>query len=81
MPFPEILPALLIDRNTRPSVICADSVQASTALFTHSGIGTVRIWPPLPIKSAITQCSSRSGIGILEQFDQSLRGLGQIGAV
>ena len=29
-------------------------------LFTQSGIGTVRMCPPLPTKSAITQCSSRN---------------------
>jgi hypothetical protein len=51
---------LLIARNTRPVVMCADSVQESTVLFTQRGIGTVRIWPPLPTRSAITQCSSRS---------------------
>src|SRR6266481_1854705 len=41
IPFPQILPALLIDRNTRPVVICADSVQESTVLFAQRGIGTV----------------------------------------
>src|SRR5436309_1372423 len=51
MPSPQIFPALLIERNNRSSVICADAVQASTVLFTHTGIGTVRIWPPFPIKS------------------------------
>jgi len=46
--------SLVIERNMRPSVICADAVQASTALLTHSGMGNVRIWPPFPIKSAMT---------------------------
>ena len=32
------------------------------AVFTHIGIGTVRTWPPLPIRSATTQCSSRCWI-------------------
>jgi hypothetical protein len=35
IPSPHILPGLLIDRNTRPVVICADSVQESTTLFTQ----------------------------------------------
>ena len=43
IPSPQILPALLIDRNMRPVVICADWVQAFSAVFTHKGIGTVRM--------------------------------------
>src|SRR5215831_8285265 len=44
IPSPQILPALLIARNTRPVVMCADSVQKSKVLFTQRGIGTVRIY-------------------------------------
>jgi hypothetical protein len=34
--------ALLIERNTRPSVMPAAAVHASTAAFTQAGTGTVR---------------------------------------
>jgi hypothetical protein len=27
--------------------------------LTHSGTGTVRMWPPLPTRSTMAQCSSR----------------------
>ena len=59
MPSAQTRPALLIARKTRPCVRPAPRVQASTAVFTHAGIGTVRMWPPFPTKSAMTQCSSR----------------------
>ena len=55
--------ASLVDRaEHRASVIAAAAVQASTAAFTHAGIGTVRMWPALPTRSAMTQCSSRCWI-------------------
>ena len=38
----------------------AAGTEAGKWLFTHSGIGTVRMWPPFPFRSAITQCPSRS---------------------
>jgi len=60
IPSPQTLPALLIDRNTHPLSIPAVTVQLSTATFSQFGIGTVRMCPPFPIKSAMTQCSSRS---------------------
>jgi hypothetical protein len=59
MPSPQIRPALLIARNTAPCVMAAATVHASTCLFTHVGMGTVRTCPPLPTRSTITQCSSR----------------------
>src|SRR5271170_5807602 len=57
-PVPQILPALLIERKSIPLVIPAAVSQASIPAFTQSGTGMVRMWPPLPIRSAITQCSS-----------------------
>ena len=45
---------LVTQRNSRPPVIGADAAQTSTADFTQSGTGTVRIWAALPTKSAIT---------------------------
>jgi len=59
MPSPQTWPALLIARKTRPCVRPAACVQSSTAAFTQAGIGTVRMCPPLPTRSAMTQCSSR----------------------
>jgi hypothetical protein len=48
MPPPHTEPCLLTQRNTRPPVTCADITHTSTAAFTQSGAGTVRIWPPCP---------------------------------
>ena len=42
IPSPQIRPALLMARNTGPSVMAAAAVHASTADLTHRGIGTVR---------------------------------------
>jgi hypothetical protein len=42
IPSLQTRPALLIARNTGPSVIAAAAVHASTAAFTQVGIGTVR---------------------------------------
>ena len=57
-PFPTRW-ALLMGRNIGPVLTPAAVIQLSTAVFTQPGTGTVRTWPPLPIMSAITQCSSR----------------------
>jgi len=59
MPSPHTRPPLVMARETGPWVISADAVHASTAVFTHVGIGTVRTCPPLPTRSAMIQCSSR----------------------
>jgi hypothetical protein len=45
----------LTHRNSRPSVIAADTAHSSTADITQSGTGTVRMCAALPTKSAITQ--------------------------
>jgi hypothetical protein len=45
---------LLIDRKSAPSVMAAAPFHASTASFTHAGIGMVRMCPALPRKSATT---------------------------
>lgn len=54
----QILPAFLIERRSVPVVIPAALVQASIPSFTQSGTGMVRMWPPLPTRSAMTRCSS-----------------------
>jgi hypothetical protein len=43
IPSPQILPALLIDRKIRPSVIPLAKVQPLIASLTQTGIGTVRM--------------------------------------
>ena len=60
MPSPQIFPDLLMALNRQSSLIPLASVQRSRASFTQSGIGTVRMCPAFPWRSAITQCSSRS---------------------
>jgi len=57
-PLPQIRPALLIERRSVPALIPAAVIQTSIPAFTQSGIGMVRMWPPLPTRSAMTQCSS-----------------------
>ena len=52
-------PTLLIARKTAPSVTPASVNETRTASATQSGTGTVPMWPPFPIRSANTQCSSR----------------------
>jgi len=59
-PSPQIFPSLPTRRKIEPSFILAASVHSSTARFAHKGTGTVRMCFPLPIRSAITQCSSRT---------------------
>ena len=54
IPLPQIRPLLLIDRKSAPSVMAAAPFHASTASFTHAGIGMVRMCPALPRKSATT---------------------------
>ena len=55
IPVPQTFPLLLTARKTRPPVMPAAEIQRSKAYFTHCGNGTVRIRPPLPIKSTIAQ--------------------------
>lgn len=43
-----------------PVLMPAASVQSSTVRFAQARTGTVRVCFPFPIRSAITQCSSRS---------------------
>jgi hypothetical protein len=59
IPSPQILPNLFTRRKIRPVPIPATSVHSSTARFAQAGTGSVRICFPLPMRSAITQCSSR----------------------
>ena len=56
---PQCLPARQTHRNTLPAEIPAAATQRSMVAFTHSGTGTVRMWPPLPTRSTMAQCSSR----------------------
>ena len=57
-PLPQIRPALLIERRSVPVLIRAAVIQTSIPAFTQSGIGMVRMWPHLPTRSAMTQCSA-----------------------
>jgi hypothetical protein len=50
-PSPQTVPVLLTQRKIRPEVTGAAVVQHSIAVLTHSGIGTVRMCPPLPYRS------------------------------
>ena len=58
-PCVAIRPALLIARKIGPSLIFASTIQVRNAVAIQNGTGTVRTWPPLPTRSAKTQCSSR----------------------
>jgi hypothetical protein len=49
--LPQTFPVRLTLRKIFPSLIPAATVHSSSARFAHSGIGTVRMCPPLPIKS------------------------------
>ena len=52
-------PASLVDRTTeRAGCNSGGRLQTSIPAFTQSGTGMVRMWPPLPTRSAMTQCSS-----------------------
>jgi len=53
IPLPQTRPVLLIDRKIAPSVMPLASFHSSIAAFTHAGIGTVRMCPAFPIRSAI----------------------------
>ena len=53
--LPQQVPARQTHRNNLPSEIPAALTQTSIVAFTHSGIGTVRMWPPLPMRSTIAQ--------------------------
>ena len=59
MPPPQIEPVRLTHRNTRPCTMAAVAAQSSSATFTQSGTGTVRMCRPLPTRSTTAQCSSR----------------------
>ena len=71
IPFPQTRPALLIERKITPSVMPLASFHTSIAAFTHAGIGTVRMCPAFPIKSAITQCSSRTPMASIRRPSSS----------
>jgi hypothetical protein len=58
-PSPQSLPMRFTRRKIVPALISAVAIQASSVCLTHDGTGTVRMCFPLPIKSAMTQCSSR----------------------
>jgi len=52
-------PASFVDRTTeRAGCNSGGRLQTSIPAFTQSGTGMVRMWPPLPTRSAMTQCSS-----------------------
>src|SRR5258708_1376805 len=55
-PLPHAVPCRLTALKIRPSVTSAASIHRSTALFTQTGTGTVRTWPPFPTRSTIAQC-------------------------
>ena len=54
-------------RKRLPLLSCAASIYASTAAFTHLGTGIVRMCRPFPMRSASTQCSSRSSRYLVEE--------------
>ncbi len=60
IPAPQILSSRLTRRKIAPLFVPAALIHSSTARFVHVGTGTVRMCFPLPIKSAITQCFSRT---------------------
>lgn len=57
-PVPCESPSLLIERRRMPVEIPEAPVQAAMPAFIQSGTGIVRMWPPLPTRSAMPQCSS-----------------------
>ena len=58
IPLPQTRPSRFTLRKMVHVLMPAARVHSSTARFTHIGIGTVRMCFPLPIRSAMTQCSS-----------------------
>ena len=56
---PQHFPARQTHRNSLPARRSAARIHRSTVVLTHSGIGTVRMCPPLPTRSTMAQCSSR----------------------
>ncbi len=56
MPLPHTFPILATARKIVPSLTLAARVHWSIAALTQLGMGTVRIWPPLPIRSTTAQC-------------------------
>jgi hypothetical protein len=59
MPLPHTFPSLATARKILPSLTPAARVHWSRAALTHAGMGTVRMWPPLPIRSTTAQCPWR----------------------
>jgi hypothetical protein len=59
-PRPRTLPVSPMARKSVPAQNPAALTQSSTADLTQLGTGIVRMWRPLPMRSASTQCSSRS---------------------
>ena len=57
---PQIHSDQLTRRKIKPPSMAAALVHSSTARFAHTGTRTVRMWFPLPMRSAITECSSRN---------------------
>jgi hypothetical protein len=55
MPMPHTLPVRATARKIAPSVTPAPAIHRSSAALAHCGMGTVRMWPPLPIRSTIAQ--------------------------
>jgi len=59
IPRPHTFPIRATARKILPSVTLAAHVHWSRAALTHAGIGTVRMWPPLPTRSTTAQCPWR----------------------
>src|SRR5207253_8092900 len=64
-----------MDRSNGPLLMPAPRVQMSIASFTHSGTGIVRMWPPFPRRSAMTQWPSRSGSRRKVVFEEAAAGV------
>jgi len=58
-PLPHTFPFLATLRKILSSVTLAAPVHWSSAALTQLGMGTVRMWPPLPIRSTTAQCPWR----------------------
>jgi hypothetical protein len=59
MPSPRVLPIFVTRRKILPLSIPDACSQAPSSSITHAGMGTVRTWPALPVRSTIAQCSYR----------------------
>ena len=60
IPAPQILSSRLTRRKIAPPLMPAATVHSSTARFAQTRTGTVRMCFPLPTRSAMTECSSRT---------------------